>query len=107
MKLRFHHVGLFVAIVAIGAADPVLAQYSLRFHGSGVAAPDLDRVKIPVDDGIEIYIAAEQPPGVPEENWLPVDRGDYDIDATMRIYDPDLERMGSWTAPRAEKLETP
>lgn len=24
--------------------------YALRFHGNGVAAPDLDRVKIPVDD---------------------------------------------------------
>ncbi len=54
MKLRFHYVGLLVAIMAIGAADRLLAQYSLRFHGNGVAAPDLDRVKIPVDDPFDV-----------------------------------------------------
>lgn len=31
-----------------GSSTP--AYYSLRFHGNGSSAPDLDRVKIPVDD---------------------------------------------------------
>jgi hypothetical protein len=54
--------------------------------------------------GIAIYIAAEQPEGVPEENWLPLVRGDYAIDVVMRIYAPDLERFATWTPPVAEKL---
>ena len=61
-------------------------------------------MKLNQDSGIEIHIAAEQPEGVPDENWLPLNRGDYGIDAIMRIYAPDLERMGTWTAPKAEKL---
>jgi hypothetical protein len=39
---------------------------------------------------------------VPEENWLPLQRGDYDVDVIMRIYAPDLERFETWTAPKAE-----
>jgi hypothetical protein len=57
------------------------------------------------DGGIEIYLAAEQPEGVPEENWLPVKRGDYNMDVVMRIYVPDLEKFKTWTAPKAEKLQ--
>jgi hypothetical protein len=56
------------------------------------------------EGGIAIYIAAEQPEGVPEENWLPLVRGDYAIDVVVRIYAPDLERFSEWTAPVAEKL---
>lgn len=37
---------LFVLLLKI----PLDAQYSLRFYGNGVNAPDLDRVKIPIDD---------------------------------------------------------
>jgi hypothetical protein len=55
--------------------------------------------------GIRIVIAAEQPEGVPEENWLPVNRGDYDIDVSMRVYVPDLERFAKWTTPMARKLD--
>jgi hypothetical protein len=54
------------------------------------------------DGGIAIYIAAEQPEGVPEENWLPIERKDEDLSVTMRIYAPDLERYEVWTPPRAE-----
>jgi hypothetical protein len=61
-------------------------------------------MKLDEEGGIEIYVAAEQPEGVSEENWLPLNRGDYGIDAIMRIYAPDLERTGTWTAPKAEKL---
>jgi hypothetical protein len=62
-------------------------------------------MKLDDDGGIAIYIAAEQPEGVPDENWLPLNRGDYGIDAIMRIYAPDLERLATWEAPKAEKLE--
>jgi hypothetical protein len=56
------------------------------------------------DDGIEIHIAAEKPEGVPDENWLPINRQDEALDLVMRIYAPDLEKMKTWQAPKAEKL---
>jgi len=60
-------------------------------------------MKLDKDGGIAIYIAAKKPKGVPEENWLPINRKDEDIGAIMRIYVPDLEKMKTWTAPKAEK----
>ena len=54
--------------------------------------------------GIEIFVAAEKPDGVPEENWLPINRKDEDIDLVLRVYVPDLERMKTWQAPKAEIL---
>lgn len=60
--------------------------------------------KLDEEGGIRIVIAAEQPEGVPEENWLPVSRGDYDIDLSMRIYAPDLERFAEWTPPAARRI---
>ncbi|MGW8268317.1 MAG: DUF1214 domain-containing protein, partial [Longimicrobiales bacterium] len=57
------------------------------------------------DGGIEIYIAAEKPEGVPEENWLPIPREDLDLSPQMRVYAPDLERMETWTPPVAERIE--
>jgi len=62
-------------------------------------------MKLNDDGGIEIYIAAEQPEGVPEENWLPLNRGDYGIDVILRLYVPDLEKFKTWEAPKAEKLK--
>ena len=50
--------------------------------------------KLDEDGGIRIVIAAEQPKGVPEENWLPINRADMDLDIIMRLYAPDLERYG-------------
>ena len=38
-------------------------------------------------------IAAEQPLGVPEENWLPINHKDEALDIVMRIYDPDMEKI--------------
>jgi len=61
-------------------------------------------MKLNEDGGIEIHIAAEQPEGVPEENWLPIERGDTDLDVNMRLYNPDLEKFKVWTAPKAKKL---
>ncbi|MHC4116421.1 MAG: DUF1214 domain-containing protein [Planctomycetota bacterium] len=62
-------------------------------------------MKLNVDGGIEIYIAAEKPEGVPEENWLPIERKDLDLSPQFRLYVPDLEKMKTWTAPKAEILK--
>lgn len=60
--------------------------------------------KLDEDGGIAIFISAEKPDGVPEENWLPTNRGHYGIDMIMRVYAPDLERYQTWTPPKAEQL---
>lgn len=59
-------------------------------------------MKLDKDGGIAIYIAAEKPQGVPEENWLPINRQEEAIGAIMRIYVPDLGKMKTWKAPTAE-----
>jgi hypothetical protein len=59
-------------------------------------------MKLDSTGGIAIHIAAELPEGVPEENWLPLNRDDYGINVIMRIYAPDLERFQTWTAPQAK-----
>jgi len=62
-------------------------------------------MKLDAEGGIAIYIAAEKPEGVPEENWLPVKRRDEAIDVILRIYVPDLGRLETWAPPRAERLD--
>jgi len=61
-------------------------------------------MELNTDGGIEIYVAAEQPKGVPEENWLPITRKNENMDIILRIYVPDLEKIKTWAAPKAEKL---
>lgn len=61
-------------------------------------------MKMDEEGGIDIYLAAEKPEGVPEENWLPLVRGDYAIDVVLRLYNPDLEAFENWTPPKAERL---
>ena len=61
-------------------------------------------MKLDKDGGIAIYIAAKKPNGVPEENWLPITREDMDLDISLRVYVPDLEKFKNWTPPRAKKL---
>jgi hypothetical protein len=61
-------------------------------------------MKLNASGGIEIHIAAEQPKGVPAENWLPFTRGDLELDIIMRVYEPDLEKMKTWKAPKAAKV---
>jgi len=56
------------------------------------------------DGGMAIYVAAEKPEGVPEANWLLLNRGDYGIDLVLRLYVPDLKQYREWEPPRAEKL---
>jgi hypothetical protein len=62
-------------------------------------------MKLNKEGGIEIYIAAHKPDGVPEENWLPINRKDEGIGAVMRIYVPDFEKMKTWRAPKAETIK--
>ena len=57
------------------------------------------------DGGIDIYIAAEKPDGVPDENWLPISREDLELTVTLRIYAPDLEKMKTWKPPKAKVLK--
>ena len=57
-------------------------------------------MKLNKDGGIEIYISAEQPRGVPKENWLPINRKDEAMDVIMRIYAPDLKTMETWPVPK-------
>jgi len=62
-------------------------------------------MKLNAQGGIEIHVAAKKPNGVPPENWLPVNRGDYGIDLLMRIYAPDLGRYKTWSPPKAERIK--
>ena len=57
--------------------------------------------KLDASGGIEIHIAAEKPAGVPDENWLPINRRDENLDMIMRVYVPDLEKFKTWKAPKA------
>jgi hypothetical protein len=61
-------------------------------------------MKINAEGGIDVYVAAEQPEGVPVENWLPINRQDENLDIILRIYVPDLEKFQSWSAPKAEMI---
>ena len=60
-------------------------------------------MKLDVDGGITIHIAVDKPKGVPEENWLPLNRGDYGVDVILRLYNPDLEKFKTWSPSKAEK----
>ena len=62
-------------------------------------------MKLDKDGGIAIYIAAQKPAGVPDENWLPIHRQDEAIGAIMRIYVPDFGKMKSWFPPKAEVVQ--
>jgi len=62
--------------------------------------------KLNEDGGIEIYVVAERPSGVPEENWLPLNRKDEEIDLILRIYVPDMEKMKTWKVPTAQKINS-
>jgi hypothetical protein len=62
-------------------------------------------MKLNEEGGIEIYIAAVRPKGVPDENWLPIERKDLDLSPQLRVYIPDLEKMETWQPPKAEPLK--
>jgi hypothetical protein len=106
----------YVIRMTAGEMPPATAFWSVTLYDTenGFFIPN-DRTKYSVgenagfklddDGGIEIYIAAEQPSGVPDENWLPINRQDEALDLVMRIYAPDLDRLATWTAPVAERLD--
>jgi hypothetical protein len=52
--------------------------------------------KLNDEGGIEIVISAEKPESVPEENWLPINRDNIDLNLYYRIYAPDAEKMKTW-----------
>ena len=62
-------------------------------------------MKINAEGGIDVYVAAEQPEGVPAENWLPIYRQDENLDIILRIYVPDLEKLQGWSAPKADMIK--
>jgi hypothetical protein len=104
-------------VVRMGADElpPAGAFWSLTLYdlANGFFIPN-DRKKYSVglnagmqldeQGGIEIHIAAEQPDGVPEENWLPIERTDEDLNLILRLYVPDLAKLETWKAPVAERL---
>ena len=106
----------YVIRMAPDAMPPATAFWSLTLYDSanGFFIPN-DRKKYSVgenagmkldeDGGITVYAAAEQPKGVPDENWLPLVRGNYAIDIILRIYAPDLQAFATWTLPKAELVE--
>jgi hypothetical protein len=61
-------------------------------------------MKLNKDGGIDIYIAAVKPEGVPQENWLPINREDLELALMLRVYAPDLEKMKTWEAPKAIRI---
>jgi hypothetical protein len=94
---------------------PAIAFWSLTLYDAkqGFFIPNKQKkysvgenagMKLDDSGGIEVHVAAEQPEGVPKENWLPVNREDLDLDIILRVYQPDLEKMQSWKAPKAEKV---
>jgi hypothetical protein len=72
-----------------------LKKYSVGENGG---------MKLNADGGIEIVIAADKPEGVPEENWLPINREDLGISVILRVYAPDLEKMKTWQPPKWSKI---
>ncbi len=71
-------------------------KYSIGLNG-GMA---LDK-----DGGITIAIAAEKPDDIDEDNWLPIERADYEIGPIMRIHGPDLDKFADWKPPVAEQIK--
>jgi hypothetical protein len=96
---------------------PALAFWSLTLYDlkDGFFIPN-DRKKYSVgvnagfklngEGGIEIVVSAKKPESVPEENWLPINRKDIDINGMFRVYVPDSEKMKTWKTPQFEILPT-
>jgi hypothetical protein len=58
--------------------------------------------KLNDEGGIDIVISAKKPEGIPNENWLPINRGDIELSLMYRIYAPDAEKMKTWKMPQPE-----
>lgn len=106
----------YVIRMSAGELPPANAFWSLTLYDSenGFFIPNDQRkysvgenagMQLKAEGGIDIHVAAQQPEGVPAENWLPVTRQDEALDMIVRIYSPDLERFSTWTRPQAELVE--
>jgi hypothetical protein len=95
---------------------PAIAFWSLTLYDAkeGFFIPNKEKkysvgenagMKLNAKGGIEVYVAAKQPKGVPAENWLPMTRENLELDVIMRVYQPDLKKMKTWKAPKAEMLK--
>jgi hypothetical protein len=60
--------------------------------------------KLNAEGGIEIYVSATKPEGVPDENWLPINRENIGVNGMFRIYVPDVEKMKTWQTPQLAML---
>ena len=94
---------------------PAKAFWSLTLYDSanGFFIPNDNRkysvgensgMKLNEQGGLDVYIAEKKPEGVPDENWLPINRKDENMDVILRIYAPDLEKFRTWSAPKADML---
>ncbi len=64
-------------------------------------------LKLNVDSSIDIYLSSKKPVGVQDENWLPINRENIELDALMRLYVPDQERVKtSWKPPLIELIDS-
>ncbi len=61
-------------------------------------------MKLDESGGIDIYISAEQPDGVPQENWIPINRLDQDLGVTLRMYEANIEKYKTYQLPIIEKI---
>ncbi len=63
-------------------------------------------IKENVEGDIEIFISAKKPAALPEENWLPINREDRDLDVLLRLYVPDLEKIKmGWKPPQVKLID--
>jgi hypothetical protein len=94
---------------------PVLAFWSVTLYDleSGFFIPNPHRkysvgenagYQLNAEGGIDIYISAEKPEGVPAENWLPINPGDQPLDMVMRLYNPELAALSGWKPQPLGKL---
>jgi len=95
---------------------PAIAFWSLTLYDAkqGFFIPNEQRkysvgenagMKLDDSGGIEIDVAAQQPMGVPKENWLPINREDLELEIILRVYQPDVKKMKNWQAPRAKNID--
>ena len=105
----------YVVRITKDALPPATAFWSLTLYDTknGFFIPNPQKkysvgenagFKLNEEGGIEIHVAAQKPAGVPDENWLPINRGDEGLDIRLRVYAPALEKMKTWKTPHAVQV---